>query len=57
MCAYGAACAGLQRACISSVSDIDAFSAEDLNGIFELCRRNSTVSVCITARVSGTYIL
>ena len=57
MCAYCAAGAGLRRACISSVSAIVAFYAEDRNGIFELCGRNSTVSGCITARVSGTYIL
>ena len=57
MCAYGAAGAGLRRACISSVAAIVAFSAKDRNGIFELCGRNSTVSGCITARVSGTHIL
>ena len=57
MCTYGAAGAGLRRARISSVADIVAFSAKDQNGIFELCGRNSTVSGCITARVSVTYIL
>ena len=57
MCAYGAADAGLRRAYISSAAAIVAFSAEDRNGIFELCGRNSTVSGCITARASGTYIL
>ena len=57
MCAYGAAGAGLKRACISYVATIVAFSAEDRNGIFELCGRNSTVAGCITALVSGTYIL
>ena len=57
MCAYGAAGAGLRIACISSVADIVAFSAKDLNGIFELCGINSTVSGCITALVSGTYML
>ena len=57
MYAYGAAGAGLRRACISSVAAIVSFSAKDRNGIFELCRRNSTVSGFITARVSGTYTL
>ena len=57
MCAYDAAGAGLGRAWISSVADIVAFSAKDRNGILELCRRNSTVSGCITAHVSGTYML
>ena len=57
MCAYGAAGDGLQRACISSVAAIVAFSAEDQNKIFELCGRNSTVSGCITARVYDTCIL
>ena len=56
MFAYGAAGARLRRACISSVAAIVSFSAEDRNGIFELCRRKSTVSGCITACVSGTYI-
>ena len=57
MCAYGAAGVGLRRLCISSAAAIVAFYAEDRNGIFELCGRNSTVSSCITASVSGTYIL
>ena len=57
MCAYGAAGAGLRRAWISSVAAMVAFSAKDLNGIFELCGRNSTVSCCITALVSVKYIL
>ena len=57
MFTYGAAGAGLRRVCISSVAAIVAFSAEDQNGIFELCGRNSTVSGCITASVSGTYSL
>ena len=57
MCVYGAAGAGLCKACISSVAAIVAFSVEDINSIFELCRRNSTVSGCIAALVSGTYIL
>ena len=57
MCAYGAAGAGLRRACISYIDAIVAFSAEDRNGILELCGRNSTVSGCITALVSGMYML
>ena len=56
MWAYGAAGAGLRRACISSVAAIVEFYVEDLNGIFELCGKNLTVSGCITARISGTYI-
>ena len=54
MCAYGGTGAGLRRACISSVAAIVAFSAEDRNGILELCGRNSTVSGCITSLVSST---
>ena len=57
MCAYGAAGAWLRRAWISSVAAMVAFSAEDLNGILELCGRNSTVSVFITALVYGIYML
>ena len=57
MCAYGAAGAGLQREWISYVAAMVVFSAEDQNGILELCGRNSTVSGCITALVSGTYML
>ena len=57
MCAYGAAGDGLRRSWISSVAAMVAFSAEDLNGILELCRRNSTVSGRITALVSGMYML
>ena len=57
MCAYGSSGAGLQRACISSVAAIVAFSAEDKNGTLEFYGRNSTVSGCITALVSGVYIL
>ena len=57
MCAYGAAGAGLRRAWISSVAAMVAFSAEDGNGFLELCGRNSTVSGCITALVSGIYML
>ena len=57
MCAYGAAGAGLRRAWISYVAAMVAFSAEDRNGILELCGRNSTVSGCITAIVSGMYML
>ena len=56
MLAYGAAGTWLRRACISSVAAIVAFSVEDLNGIFELCGKKSTVSGCINARVSGMYI-
>ena len=56
MRAYDASGAGLRRACISYVIAIVAFSVEDLNGIFELYEKNSTVSGCITACVSGTYI-
>ena len=56
MCAYGAAGAGLWRSWISSVAAIVAFSAEDRNGILELCGRNSTVSGSITALVYGTYM-
>ena len=57
MCAYGAAGSGLWRAWISSVAYMVAFSAEDRNGILELCRINSTVSGCITDLVSGMYML
>ena len=57
MCAYGAAGAGLRRACISSVAAIVSFPAKDRNGIFEFCGRNLTVSGCITALVSGTFML
>ena len=57
MCAYGAADAGLQRAWISYVAAMVAFSAEDQNVILQLCGRNSTVSGCITALVSGMYML
>ena len=57
MCAYGAAGAGLRRAWISSVAAIVEFSAEDRNGILQLCRINSTVSRCITALVYGMYML
>ena len=57
LCAYGASGAGLRRALISSVTVMVAFSSEDRNGIFVLCGRNSTVSGCITALVSGTYML
>ena len=42
---------------MSYVPAIVAFSVEDLNGIFELWGINLTVSGCITACVSGTYIL
>ena len=57
MCAYGAAGAGLRRAWISSVAAMVAFPSEDRNGILQLCGINSTVSGCITALVSGMYIL
>ena len=57
MCAYGVAGAGLQRAWISSIAAMVSFSAEDRNGILEFCGRNSTVSGCITALVSGMYML
>ena len=57
MCAYGAAGTGLQRAWISYVSAMVEFSAEDRNGILELCSRSLTVSGCITALVSGMYML
>ena len=52
MCAYGAAGAGLWRAWISSVAAMVIFSAEDRNGMLELCGRNLTVSGCITDLVS-----
>ena len=49
MYAYDAAGAGLRRAWISYVAAMVAFSAEDRNGILELCRRNSNLYGCITA--------
>ena len=57
VCAYGAASAELQRAWISSVAAMVAFSAEDRNGILELCGTNSTVLGCINALVSGMYMV
>ena len=57
MCAYGAAGAGLWRAWISSVAAVVAFSAENQNGILELCGRKSTFYGCITDLFSGTYML
>ena len=57
MCAYGATGAGLRIAWISSVAAMVEFSAEDRNGILELCSRSLTVSGCITALVSGMYML
>ena len=42
---------------MSSVAAIVAFYVKGLNEIFELCRIRSTVFGCITAHVSGTYIL
>ena len=57
MCTYGAADDGLQRAWISSVAAMVAFSAEDRNDILEFFGRNSTVSSCITALVSGMFML
>ena len=57
MCAYGAAGAGLRRSWISYVDAMVAFSAEDQNGILQMCVKNSTVSGRITALVSGMYML
>ena len=51
--ANGAAGAGFCSAWMSSVAAIVAFSIEERNGILELCGKNSTVSACITALVSG----
>ena len=57
MCAYGAAGVGLRRAWISSVAAMVSFSAENRKFILQLCGINSTVSGCITALVSGMYML
>ena len=39
-----------------SVAANAAFSAEDWNGIVELCGNNSTLPEWITARVCGRYM-